>query len=810
MKPGLFLRLVISLGAILCIALGVSGYMLLADAEQRFEQSRKNEAYSLVYVLAEGSQDALVVKDFEMLERLVRSIVEHDNYVHAYLATANGQILSHSSPGKVSHYIDPVGELTDRLERELVIDDQIVRETIYPLRINEQHLANAHIGYIYDRTAFFREHAMTIIMVLLSFLLLMGVVLFFITRHIIGPFAHITAVISRSSLDSPQTIETNILNRTDEAGALATAFNDLQWKLHTSYTQLTQESSNLKMAISEREKALEQLRLSAAVVENTAEAITITDENNKIIAINKAFTEITGYIEAEVMGKNPKILKSARHDKNFYKTMWNRINQDGQWQGEIWDRRKNGKVFPAWNTITAVYDGGGNISNYVSVFSDISTLKKSQEDLDFLAHHDPLTNLPNRILLNDRIDHAIQHAERENRLVGVLFLDLDRFKNINDSLGHPLGDALLQRAAQRILQLVRKEDTVARLGGDEFIIVMEDIGKPHDVAIMAQKINAAFQQPFIIDKRELHVTTSMGISLYPRDGRDSEALVKNADAAMYQAKEEGRNDYRFYTIELSVDVFKRLTLENSLRQSLSRNELVLFYQPQYSLTTGSLSGAEALLRWQHPDMGLIGPDKFITLAEESGLIIPIGEWVMQTACSQMKRWLQVGYCVERVAVNVSGVQFLRGDIVGTVKCALEQTGVESRHLELEITESSLMQKTDWAISTINQLKTLGVAIAIDDFGTGYSSLSYLKRLPIDKLKIDQSFVRDTPHDLNDVAITRAVVALSQSLQLGVIAEGIETEEQLSFLKTLGCDEGQGYLYGRPMAAEDFVQHCIIT
>ncbi len=555
--------------------------------------------------------------------------------------------------------------------------------------------------------------------------------------------------------------------------------------------------------ISTRKKSEKELRLMAAVFENTAEAVMVTNPDNKIIAINQAFTDITGYTETDVFGKDPKILKSEKHDRGFYQSLWAGIETADLWQGELWDRRKNGEIFPAWSTITAVRDQDQKLTNYVSVFSDISTIKRSQEQLNFLAHHDPLTELPNRILFNDRLEHALIRAQREKKCAAILFLDLDRFKNINDSLGHPVGDVLLKKAASRISEMVRKEDTVARLGGDEFIVLIEEIEGAKEAAFLAEKVLSAFNKPFVIKERELHLTVSVGISLYPQDGVDSATLVKNADAAMYRAKEEGRNDYEFYTTALTTAVFERLTMENALRHALDNNELVLYYQPQHSLKTGKIIGAEALIRWRHPEMGLIAPTKFIPLAEESGLIVSIGKWVMRVASRQMQDWLDVGFTLRHMAVNVSGVQVQRGEFVDTVRDVLEETGLDPKRLELEITETFVMQKTDWAISVLDKLKLLGVRMAIDDFGTGYSSLSYLKRLPIDKLKIDGSFVRDIAQDTDDEAIVRTIIVLGQTLQLNVNAEGVETEEQKIFLKSLGCDEVQGYLYSKPLPSKEF-------
>ncbi len=552
---------------------------------------------------------------------------------------------------------------------------------------------------------------------------------------------------------------------------------------------------------------------AAAVFENTSEGVLIADEAGNIVAVNKAFESITGYQEQEVLGRNPRVIKSNRHDDEFYGSMWSQILEKGVWRGEIWNRRKNGDVFPVWQSIRAIYDEKANVSHYVSVFSDISSIKQSQEKLDFLAYHDPLTGLPNRLLFQDRLEHALNHAKREQHGVALLFLDLDRFKNINDSLGHPLGDVLLVEVSKRLSQHVRQDDTVARLGGDEFVVILERVEKPEDPAILAQKIIDTFEEPIIAEGYELLVTMSIGISQYPNDGEDVPTLVKNADAALYRAKEEGRNCFQFYTSELTENVIERLAMENALRGALQANELVLYYQPIISLKTGRVAGAETLLRWNHPEHGTILPDRFIALAEDTGLILSIGAWVLQQACQQAKYWLDRSCDLKRIAVNVSGLQIQRGRFASIVKDALDATGLDGRHLELEITENMIMKNTDKAISVLNELKEMGVQISIDDFGTGYSSMSYLKQLPIDKLKIDQSFVRDIEIDENDKAITRAVKALAKSLQLSVVAEGIETVEQEMFLKDLGCEEGQGYLYSKPVTAAEFeglLEGCVIV
>lgn len=545
----------------------------------------------------------------------------------------------------------------------------------------------------------------------------------------------------------------------------------------------------------------QRLRQSATVFENTADGVIITDADNNIIDVNRAFTEITGYGREEVLGKNPRILRSQCHDKNFYQALWNTLNTTGKWHGEIWNRRKDGSIYPEWLTISNVHEEGGKRTNYVAVFADISAVKRSQEQMEHLAHHDALTGLPNRLLFNDRLSHALNHAQRNRLMLAVTFLDLDRFKNINDSLGHQVGDALLKQVAKVLVRSVRQEDTVARIGGDEFILLLENVHEVKDAMVAAEKLMLALNEPFTLEGQEIHVAASMGISLYPRDGVDASTLLRNADAAMYRAKEGGRNAYQFYTRELTQNAIERVVVENSLRRALDQDELTLFYQPQIDLHTGHIIGIEALVRWQHPELGIVSPAKFIPVAEDCGLIHGIGDWVLRTACAQATRWLKKGLNFGHIAVNVAGRQLQRGGIVNTVRTALNESGLPFPMLELEVTENFIMREAEHAIHQLEALRELGVVLAIDDFGTGYSSLSYLKRLPINKLKIDQSFVRDIPEDPNDIAISNAVIALGHSLQMTVIAEGVETSEQVQFLKEAGCHEAQGYFYSMPLSSE---------
>ncbi len=553
--------------------------------------------------------------------------------------------------------------------------------------------------------------------------------------------------------------------------------------------------------ITERVRAEDTLRQAATVFECTQEGILITDAGVRIVAVNPAFTAITGYSEAEALGQNPRLLASGRQDPAFYQAMWAAIFQSGSWQGELWNRRKNGEIYPHWLTISTVHAADGAVLNYVGVFSDITVLKQSQERLDYLAHYDPLTGLPNRLLFWIRLEHALQRAERSGHPAAVLCFDLDHFRDFNDSLGHRLGDQLLQAIAERLQHVVRREDTLARLEGDEFVIALEQLSEGEDAARLAHHLLQALTAPFLLRHQELFVGASIGISVYPQDGQSAESLLKNAEAAMFRAKDAGRNTYQFYALDMTAHSSVRVVMEGSLRRAIEQNELRLHYQPQVNLVNGRIVGIEALVRWQHPEQGLLGPGQFIPVAEDTGLIAPLGEWVLRAACTQGQAWLAAGLDFGQIAVNVAGPQLERRGFTETVRDILQETGLSPARLELEITETFIMRRAETTIQLLQTLRELGVSLSIDDFGTGYSSLAYLKRLPITTLKIDQSFVRGLPDDENDAAITRAVLALGHSLRLTVIAEGVETAAQRDFLIAEGCDQAQGYFYSRPVAVE---------
>ena len=555
--------------------------------------------------------------------------------------------------------------------------------------------------------------------------------------------------------------------------------------------------------ITDRKRNELRLRQAAAVFTSTHEGVVITDPTGSIIAVNPAFGTITGYGEHELLGKSMRLLRSGRHDRQFYEQLWRTLSTAGFWQGEIWNRRKNGEVYPEWLTISTVRNEKGDVVNYVGTFTDITRIKQSEARLEHLAHHDPLTDLPNRLVLHTQLERAVARAQHSGSHGAVLFLDLDRFKDVNDSLGHPVGDELLMLVARRLKARLRAADLLARLGGDEFVVLLEKVATPAEAGALAEALIAEFSKPFALASgREVYVGASVGISLFPEHGRTAEQLIQHADAALFQAKDHGRGIYHIYTPRLTRAADARLALEARLRRAIERNEFLLHYQPLVRLADLQVTGLEALVRWQHPELGLLAPMEFLPAAEEAGLMLPIGEWVMRAACRQMKRLLAQGLRLETMAVNLSPRHFQQADIHERVRAILADTGLPACRLELEITESALMKQRDGAVEKLSALKALGVRIAIDDFGTGYSSLAYLKRFPIDKLKIDQGFVSEIPGDHASKQITSAIIALGKTLHLELVAEGVETQAQFEFLKRLGCDTAQGYLFSRPLPEND--------
>jgi diguanylate cyclase (GGDEF)-like protein/PAS domain S-box-containing protein len=554
-------------------------------------------------------------------------------------------------------------------------------------------------------------------------------------------------------------------------------------------------------------KVDEQLRIAAIAFESQ-EGMLVSDANNVILRVNHAFTNITGYTSEEVIGKTPQILHSGRHDANFFAAMWKSIKNTGSWKGEIWNRHKNGESYPEYLNITAVKDQNGTVTNYIATLNEITMSSGAADEIKHLAFYDPLTGLPNRRLLMDRLQQAFATSARTGRRGALLIIDLDNFKTLNDTLGHDIGDLLLKQAAQRLEYCVREDDTVARLGGDEFVVLLEDLNKdPLEAATQTEavgdKIRATLNQIYHLASHEHHSTPSIGAAIYSDHDQSQEELLKQADIAMYQAKKAGRNTLRFFDPHMQDVINAHAALENELHKALEKGQFRLYYQIQVDSLHCPL-GAEALIRWVHPERGLVSPVHFIPLAEETGLILPIGQWVLETACAQIKAWEQNALTCDLIlAVNVSAKQIHQADFVAQVQSLVQRHAINPALLKLELTESMLLENIEDIIATMNALKEIGVQFSLDDFGTGYSSLQYLKRLPLNQLKIDQSFIRDLAADSSDKAIVRTIIAMAQSLNLDVIAEGVETEEQRQTLRNKGCTNYQGFLFGKPIPIEQF-------
>jgi diguanylate cyclase (GGDEF)-like protein/PAS domain S-box-containing protein len=549
-----------------------------------------------------------------------------------------------------------------------------------------------------------------------------------------------------------------------------------------------------------------QLRQAAIVFESTREGIVITDAMHNIIKVNSALIDLFGYQEYELLGKRPRILRSGKHDESFYHQMRQALEDHGFWRGELWNRTKDGELVPMMTSINPVCDSNGEILYYVSVYTDISQLKDSEARLEHMALHDPLTGLPNRAMLGRKLALGLQDAIKNDERIALLMLDLDHFKNVNDSFGHHFGDELLHQVAARLRRQLRANDVVCRLGGDEFTVLLQNNPSLEDVSLLAEKIIHALHQPFpLSNERDVVIGTSIGISLFPEHSKTAEELMQQADTAMYRAKHDGRDGYRYFSEELFLKAKARLELEQRLHRAIAEQEFKIYYQPQLSIETNEIIGAEALLRWDDPDLGLISPSEFIFVAEETGLIQNIGEWVLYETCRQGRIWLDQHLPNINLAVNLSPLQLHHGDVQQLIGTILQNTGFPAHHLELELTESALMEQQEEAVRILQGLRQQGIRIAIDDFGTGYSSLAYLKQFPLDVLKIDKRFVDDIPHERDDMEIAAAIVAMGHSLRLTVLAEGVETEAQLQFLQQQGCDYYQGYLYSVPIPADEFEQ-----
>ncbi|NOZ10869.1 MAG: EAL domain-containing protein [Gammaproteobacteria bacterium] len=578
--------------------------------------------------------------------------------------------------------------------------------------------------------------------------------------------------------------------------------DDQKQELLRTFGQRIAMELERKSAIEKQNKAELQMRKMSGALEQTADMVLITDKEGIVEYINPAFEKISGFKKSDVIGKKSNKLKSGRHDNIFYKTLWDSILSGKTFSDVLINKRKDGTVFYEDETITPIKNNAGDITHFVATGRDISQRMEHEQRLQYIAHHDALTNLPNRVLFLDRVHQSLARAKRNDKSAAILFFDLDRFKNINDTLGHVTGDKLLVEISKRLNGVIREDDTIARLGGDEFAVLVDKVSTENDIVPLAQKILSCLEQTVTIDKHSLYITASIGISLFPDDGEDADTLLKNADIAMYRAKDMGKNNYQFYSRDMSARAFQRLTLENELRLALKNDEFVLHYQPQVNTRNHEIMGVEALIRWQHPTLGLVSPGDFIHMLEETGLIIKVGEWVLNTACQQLSDWQKSGISNLTISVNVSGQQIHNLNFFKLVTCLVERHHISPQHLTLEITESILMDNHKKTIKIIDELDAYGFKIAIDDFGTGYSSLSYLHRFRIDTLKIDRSFIRKVTDNPDNAVITSTIIAMAHSLKLDIIAEGVENQQQLDFLQQRDCQLVQGYFFSHPLCADE--------
>lgn len=628
-----------------------------------------------------------------------------------------------------------------------------------------------------------------------------------------APFVH---YVDRAS----QALFFNHLKRSREQSEIGNVVTEIALQLNSGMPRLVELESRAwsqdneaffirtaMLDVTIRKQAEEHYRLASAVLESTPEGIIVTDLDEVITMVNPAFSIITGYSRDEVLGQTPDFLKSGREGKAFYAEMWARLSKEGKWEGELWNRRKNGEIYPQWLMISEIRNALDEVTHYVGVFNDITSQQHIRERLHQLAYSDPVTGVANREMLQDKFDTLLSLSQRHQSLLAVLFLDLDKFKQVNDTFGHIIGDKLLKETADRLLSCVRKADIVARQGGDEFVMVLTDLMHQDEIKVVAEKIVYAFETPFMLEQNEVYVTASIGISICPRDGDDFPTLLRNADAAMYNAKEAGRNNFQFFRASLADTATERLMLSRDLRRAIEQQQIAIYYQPMISMHDGQLIGIEALARWNHPEFGAVAPQMFITVAEETGYIRTLSEWITEQALSQWQTHFMdlVPGVVPRLSVNVSSVLFKQQNIYDWIVELLSRKGVEPHHLELEITESILMQNVDQIQAILYDIDHLGVSIALDDFGTGYASLSYLPKFPIRTVKIDRSFIQNITQDEKQFRLVRAINRLGQDMELNVVAEGVETELQQSLLREMGCDLMQGNLLCPPKPAEELVE-----
>jgi diguanylate cyclase (GGDEF)-like protein/PAS domain S-box-containing protein len=924
------LKLTALLVAMACIAaISVSVPMGVFDA-LGLRRAMTQDLATLADVLARNSTAALTFRDVHAAQDVLRALQAEPSVTAACIYTVDGKpFATYVRRGRDLNFVPPLAqEQTTRFEsghliqfRDIVLDGEAVG-TIYIE--SDLHRLERRL----------REYILAFLAALLTTMALASLLAARLQRPISRPLVDLVQTAKAISHSADYSIRANLPNQ-DEFGVLAAEFNGMLDQIEEQDRQLRQHRGQLEQEVTSRTAELltanGELKLYAAVLHAAANSIVITDLNGTIVWSNPAFSTLSGYSAEEVLGKNPRLLQSGRHDKDFYARMWATVSSGQDWRGEIVNRRKDGTLYTEEMTITPVLSQPGEIGHFVAIKQDITERKRSEEMLQnnenkyralfedsadanwlmdekgflacnsaalqmfgyatgsemkhpsdisppnqpdgtpsrvaaeqriataflngkerfewlhqrkngeefptevcltaltlsgrrtllatvrditgrkaaeeriqFLAYYDALTGLPNRTLLQDRLAKAIAGARRHNEKVALLFLDLDRFKIINDSLGHTFGDLLLQDVAERLKKWARAQDTVARLGGDEFVIVLTALNDVPDAAVAAERIMDMMAARFVIQDRTFTVSCSIGISIFPEHGTDSETLIKNADAAMYSAKEEGRTAFRFFTGEMNTQVVERLTIEHDLRLAVENKELFLMYQPQMDIASGKIVGLEALIRWQHPQLGLVPPGRFIRVAENSGLIVPIGEWVLMTACLAARRWQDQGLLAGPIAVNVSAIQFRQEGFRELIKRVLNETRLAPQYLELELTESLLLSNADMTFPVLRELKAMGLKLAIDDFGTGYSSLSYLRQFPVDKLKIDRSFIQSVDVNPDDASIAAAIISLGKSLNLKVIAEGVENEAQMFFLRAHHCDEIQGYYFSKPLKAVEVV------
>ncbi|MGB0671450.1 MAG: EAL domain-containing protein, partial [Rhodospirillales bacterium] len=609
--------------------------------------------------------------------------------------------------------------------------------------------------------------------------------------------------------DGSQRLFTGLFRDTTEENrireSLRQARDELEHRVEERTLELTQE-------VAERRRAEDELRLAGLVIDHLNEGVAITDSNCLVRSINAAWTRISGYTVTDLEGKRPPSEEFIKADPSLYERMWSDIRRTGRWDGEYWTERKDGTRYAERLSVAAITDADGNVTQHALVISDVTKRKEDEERIRFQANYDSLTKLPNRSLFLDRLGQNLAHMGRQGRNLALMFIDLDGFKLVNDTLGHDMGDELLKEASERLLSCIRNGDTVARLGGDEFTVIMPNLEDPRNAPIVAQRVLDSLSQAFVLGGHEVFVSGSIGITIFPDDANDASELIKNADAAMYRAKEQGKANYQFFTSDMNAEVKERLVLKNNLSKALARDEFELYYQPKLDLMTGRIRSAEALMRWQNPELGNVSPARFIPILEETGGVVEVGAWAIETACRRHKAWLDEGLPPVRIAVNLSARQLRDLSFVDRVREVLEETGTPPSGLEIEITESMLMSDAERAVRTLGKLSDMGIKIAMDDFGTGYSSLSYLKKFPIDTIKIDRSFVSDIATDPDDAEIIRTIITMGRTLNRSIVAEGVETQDQLDLLRAYDCDEIQGYFFSRPLPwdkATDFLKSQMI-